>query len=69
MTKMAESKEPWRGETGVINREMMNRHLLNLHGSVYYVAGPRAMVTAMHGMLLAAGVDEDDVRSQEFVGY
>lgn len=69
MTKMAESKEPWRGETGVINREMMNRHLLNLHGSVYYVAGPPAMVTAMHGMLLAAGVDEDDVRSEEFAGY
>jgi NAD(P)H-flavin reductase len=66
---MAESKEPWRGETGVINREMMNRHLLNVHGSVYYVAGPPAMVTAMHGMLLAAGVDEDDVRSEEFAGY
>jgi ferredoxin-NADP reductase len=69
MTKMAESKEPWRGETGVINREMMNRHLLNVHESVYYVAGPPAMVTAMHGMLLAAGVDEDDVRSEEFAGY
>ena len=69
MTKMAESKESWYGETGVINREMMDRHLSNLHGSVYYIAGPPAMVTAMHGMLLAAGVDEDDVRSEEFAGY
>ena len=48
---------------------MLNRYLLNVHGSVYYVAGPSAMVTAMHGMLLAAGVDEDDVRSEEFAGY
>ena len=69
MTKMAESKEPWRGETGVINREMMNRHLVNSLGAVYYVAGPPAMVAAMHEMLLAAGVDEDDVRSEEFAGY
>jgi ferredoxin-NADP reductase len=69
MTKMAESKEPWRGDTGVINYEMMNRYLGNTHGSVFYVAGPPAMVTALHGMLLAAGVDEDDVRSEEFAGY
>ena len=69
MTKMAESKEAWRGETGVIDREMLNRHLSNLHGSVYYVAGPPAMVTAMHAMLLAAGIDEDDVRAEEFAGY
>jgi ferredoxin-NADP reductase len=55
------------GETGVINREMLNRHLLDLQGPVYYIAP--AMATAMHGMLVAAGVDEDDVRSEEFAGY
>ena len=69
MTKMAESKQPWRGEAGMINREMLNRHLSTLQGSVYYIAGPPAMVTAMREMLLAAGVDEDDVRSEEFAGY
>jgi len=69
MTKMAESKAPWHGETSMINREMLNRHLSTLQGSVYYIAGPPAMVTAMREMLLAAGVDEDDVRSEEFAGY
>jgi ferredoxin-NADP reductase len=69
MTRMAESQEPWNGETGVINREMLNRHLLDVRGPIYYVAGPPAMVTAIRGMLLAAGVDEDDVRSEEFAGY
>jgi hypothetical protein len=48
----------------VFDREMMNRHLLDLQGPVYYIAGPPAMVTAMHGMPLTAGVDEDDVRSE-----
>jgi ferredoxin-NADP reductase len=69
MTSRAESKPLWRGETGRIDREMMKRHLTDLHGPVYYVAGPPGMVTAMREMLVAAGVDEDDIRSEEFSGY
>jgi hypothetical protein len=30
MTKMASSKASWHGQTGVINSELMNRHLLNV---------------------------------------
>jgi ferredoxin-NADP reductase len=69
MTDMAESKQPWDGETGFIDREMLTRHLPQLAGAVYYVAGPPAMVTAMRDMLMGAGIDEDDVRSEEFAGY
>jgi Na+-transporting NADH:ubiquinone oxidoreductase subunit NqrF len=38
-------------------------------GPVYYVAGPPAMVAAIKEMLNQAGVDEDDVNSEDFVGY
>jgi ferredoxin-NADP reductase len=69
MTRAAESKQPWRGETGPINREMMARHLSDLSGPVYYVAGPPGLVTGMREMLLTSGIDEDDVRSEEFSGY
>jgi ferredoxin-NADP reductase len=69
MTKMAESKQPWRGETGLINRDMMTRHLSDLRGPVYYVAGPPGLVASMRETLVAAGVDEDDVRAEEFAGY
>jgi ferredoxin-NADP reductase len=48
---------------------MLSRHLSKLHGPIYYIAGPPAMVTAMRKMLVASGVDEDDIRTEEFSGY
>ena len=40
-----------------------------LEGPIYYVAGPPAMVAAMREMLTNAGVEEDDIRTEEFGGY
>jgi ferredoxin-NADP reductase len=69
MTAMPQSKQEWKGETGLINREMLSRHLTNLQGPIYYIAGPPAMVAGMRKMLVGAGVDEDDIRTEEFGGY
>jgi ferredoxin-NADP reductase len=69
MTDMARSHREWKGETGVINREMLLKHLPALQGPIYYIAGPPAMVTALRKMLADAGVDEDDIRTEEFAGY
>ncbi len=69
MTEMSHSGREWRGETGFINREMLARHLGALQGPIYYIAGPPPMVAAMREMLAGAGVDEDDIRSEEFAGY
>lgn len=69
MTEMAKSSRQWSGETGSINREMLARHIPNLQGPIYYIAGPPAMVTAMRQALTQAGVDEDDIRAEEFSGY
>jgi ferredoxin-NADP reductase len=69
MSEINKSAQTWNRETGFINREMLARHLPNLQGPIYYMAGPPTMVAAMHGMLIAAGVDEDDLRTEEFAGY
>lgn len=69
MTEMMMSQKAWNGETGLINKEMLSRHLPNLQGPIYYVAGPPAMVAGMSKMLAGAGVDEDDIRTEEFAGY
>jgi len=69
MTDMAKSSRAWDGETGVIDQKMLTGHLGELHGPIYYAAGPPAMVAAMREMLLKAGVDEDDVRAEDFAGY
>jgi ferredoxin-NADP reductase len=69
MTEMSKSGQTWNGEVGLINSDMLSRHLPGLQGPIYYVAGPPAMVAAMRQMLTAAGVDEDDIRTEEFAGY
>jgi ferredoxin-NADP reductase len=69
MTEMSKSKQEWKGETALIGKEMLCRHLANLQGPIYYIAGPPAMVTAMREALVSAGVEENDIRTDEFVGY
>jgi len=69
MTEMPQSKREWKGETGFIDKAMLLRHLRELQGPIYYVAGPPAMVASMGQMLVGAGVDEDDIRTEEFGGY
>src|SRR5262245_47079101 len=69
MTEMSKSRKEWKGETGLINQEMLSRHLTNLQGPIYYTAGPPAMVAGLRKMLVAANVDEDDIRTDDFAGY
>src|ERR1700730_9378423 len=59
----------WPYEKGHINREMLTRHLLGLDGPIYYIAGPSGMVTAMSELLKSSGVNEDDIRTEEFGDY
>jgi len=40
-----------------------------LRAPIFYVAGPPAMVEAMKSVLEKAGVEDTDVRSEEFFGY
>ena len=69
MTEMSRSKKTWSGEVGRISQAMLSRYLNNLRGPIYYIAGPPAMVSALRKMLVESGVDEDDIRTDEFAGY
>jgi len=69
MSGMEKSHRDWTGETGLVDRDMLLRHLPKIQGPIYYVAGPPAMVTAMRKMLIDSEVDEDDIRAEEFFGY
>jgi ferredoxin-NADP reductase len=69
ITKMEKSKRPWHGETGYIDKAMLVRFVSDLAAPIYYVAGPPAMVTALKETLTGAGVNEDDIRSEDFAGY
>jgi ferredoxin-NADP reductase len=69
MSHMQDSLRSWAGETGHITANMLSRYVESLRGPVFYIAGPPGMVTALRAMLIAAGVDEDDIRTEEFAGY
>jgi ferredoxin-NADP reductase len=69
MTNMEKSKRPWTGETGYVDKAMLTRFVPDLAAPIYYVAGPPSMVTAMKEILTASGVNEDDIRSEDFAGY
>jgi NAD(P)H-flavin reductase len=69
MTDMSRSERSWQGETGVINQEMLAKHLKNAAAPIYYLAGPPGMVRAMRTVLNGMRVDDADIRAEEFAGY
>ena len=69
MTDMAHSRQPWDGPTGQIDSAFIAQALQGLTAPIGYVSGPPGLVQAMRAQLQQAGVDEDDIRSEEFYGY
>ena len=69
MTETAKSHRSWNGEAGQINREMLSKYLKTAASTTYYIAGPPEMVKGLHETLNQAGVDDDDIRAEEFAGY
>ena len=69
LTRVANNNGAWRGKTGYISSEMLFTQIGILRGPIYYVAGPPTMVAATRRTLAEVGVDEDDIRTEEFAGY
>ena len=69
MSQMEKSQRPWSGETGMIDRPFLERHLPEPKKPVYYLAGPPGMVMGVQMTLAGFGVADDDIRSEEFFGY
>jgi ferredoxin-NADP reductase len=69
MSEMEKSKMNWTGETGFINKEMINKYFRYTSEPIYYSAGPPEMVAAMRKILIDMGADEDNIRTEEFSGY
>ena len=64
-----EASDTWDGERGHIDASMLDRHLAGMTDAIYYLTGPPGMVHGLRTMLVATGVDEDDIRTEEFTGY
>ena len=69
MTQIRTLDPSWNGEIGRIDHSMLARHLRCAMSPIYYLAGPPGMVKGLRQMLECAGVDNDDIRMEEFSGY
>jgi ferredoxin-NADP reductase len=69
MSEMENSQRSWQGETGVINAPMLAKYLKGVVSPIYYITGPPTMVKAIHAMLKDTGVDDYNIRIEEFAGY
>src|ERR1700719_1612075 len=69
LTRTDKNYGGWKGETGHLSPEMLLTHVGALRGPIYYIAGPPPMVAAARRTLVDGGVDEDDIRTEEFAGY
>lgn len=54
---------------GMLDAAKLRRFADGLDRPVYYVVGPPGMVFGMQETLGAAGIPDDDIRSEEFYGY
>ena len=61
--------EGWQGERGRIDEAMLRRHIIDLNVPIYYLSGPEGMVKAMRQLLVGIGINEDNIRTEEFTGY
>jgi hypothetical protein len=71
--------DDWTGERGRIDMSLLRRHLRNVSSAlyylsgqkepIYYLTGPPGLVRALRLMLLEVGIDEADIRTEEFTGY
>jgi ferredoxin-NADP reductase len=72
MTRLSDSRASWTGETGRIDPGMILRHTRRsaTHANaIYYIAGPPPMVAGLHGIVSSLGIDDDDIRIEDFAGY
>ncbi len=68
MTDVVGSKD-WKGETGFFTKEMLQKYIGDLSIPIYYISGPPSMVTSIRKTLNEAGIDDDNIRTEEFSGY
>lgn len=64
-----ENLNDWSGEKGFFTKEMLSKYIGDLSLPIYYISGPAAMVTSIRKTLNESGVDDDNIRTEEFSGY
>jgi len=57
----------WEGETGLLDEEMVERHVDSLDEKLWYICGPPPMIDAMEDLLLGKDVPEERLRYENWM--
>jgi len=69
MTRMENSSVAWHGETKRITSGLLAKFTKELAAPIYFVVGPPALVGGIRETLESMGIQENEIRSEEFFGY
>jgi ferredoxin-NADP reductase len=72
MTRVSDSRASWTGEIGRIDPGMilrLTKRSATRANAIYYIAGPPPMVAGLHDIVRSLGIDDDDIRTEDFAGY
>lgn len=69
ITQPEKSTAAWRGNLGRIDEQLIKKNVPNFSASLFYLAGPPAMVDAMVSIVKSLGVDDLRIRQEKFSGY
>lgn len=69
ITSPDKSKEPWMGETGLIDAAKIRAHVDDISNATFYTCGPPPMVQAMQDLLKGMNIAGDHIRVERFTGY
>ena len=69
ITSPESSAEPWTGARGYITKKMIQTYVTDMTQAIYYLAGSPDMVAAMRIIVSEAGVNDDNIKTEEFAGY
>ena len=67
MTKASPAE--WSGGSGHVTKELLGKYVKDIAAPIYDMSGPAGMVMAMRHLLIDAGANEDNIRTEEFSGY
>ncbi|MDQ1279196.1 MAG: glycine betaine catabolism [Thermoproteota archaeon] len=64
-----EPSEGWRGETGVINTDMIKRNVPDYSERTFFICGPPGMVQAITNLLKNLNLPTNQIKIENFAGY
>lgn len=64
-----EDPAKWTGESGHVTFDMLKKHIPDTSNTLFYLAGPTGMVSAMTQMLTDSGIDSLFIKSEDYGEY